>query len=103
MGYDYFQPRLHKAFMSQSGLKDEHKIREGVKRAEYVKKGRQKASQVRIEIDLADLSAEIEAMYEPSATKRTGRPELTRKGIISSGIVRFVSVMATSNERPLSS
>jgi hypothetical protein len=39
LGYTYFRPRLHKAFMSQAGLKDEGKIREAIKRAEFVKKG----------------------------------------------------------------
>ncbi|KAK5957512.1 hypothetical protein OHC33_001888 [Knufia fluminis] len=38
LGYDYFRPRLHKAFMSQAHLQDEEKIQEGIKRAEYVKK-----------------------------------------------------------------
>lgn len=38
LGFDYFRPRLHKAFMSQAHLQDEEKIREGIKRAEYVKK-----------------------------------------------------------------
>lgn len=38
LGYDYFRPRLHKAFMSQAQLKDEEKIKEGIRRAEYVKK-----------------------------------------------------------------
>lgn len=38
LGFEYFRPRLHKAFMSQAHLKDEEKIKEGIKRAEYVKK-----------------------------------------------------------------
>ena len=38
LGYDYFRPRLHKAFMSQADLQDEGKIRQGIERAEYVKK-----------------------------------------------------------------
>ncbi|KAF2096764.1 hypothetical protein NA57DRAFT_78357 [Rhizodiscina lignyota] len=38
LGYDYFRPRLHKAFSSQAGLKDEEAIRQGIKRAEFVKK-----------------------------------------------------------------
>lgn len=38
LGFDYFRPRLHKAFMSQAHLQDEEKIKEGIKRAEYVKK-----------------------------------------------------------------
>jgi hypothetical protein len=38
LGYDYFRPRLHKAFMSQAHLQDEEQIRQGVQRAEYVKK-----------------------------------------------------------------
>jgi len=38
LGFDYFRPRLHKAFMSQAHLQDQEKIKEGIKRAEYVKK-----------------------------------------------------------------
>lgn len=38
LGYAYFRPRLHKAFMSQAGLKDEQSIKAGIERAEYVKK-----------------------------------------------------------------
>ncbi|KAI9666291.1 MAG: Electron transfer flavoprotein regulatory factor 1 [Bathelium mastoideum] len=38
LGYDYFRTRLHKAFTSQAGLQDEHKIKEAIGRAEYVKK-----------------------------------------------------------------
>jgi len=39
LGYDYFRPRLHKAFMANAGLEDEDAIRKGLERAEYVKKG----------------------------------------------------------------
>jgi hypothetical protein len=39
LGYDYFRPRLHKAFMSKAGLRDEQEIRKGIAQAEYVKKG----------------------------------------------------------------
>lgn len=38
LGFDYFRPRLHKAFMSQAHLKDDEQIRQGIQRAEYVKK-----------------------------------------------------------------
>ncbi|RMY77175.1 hypothetical protein D0864_01822 [Hortaea werneckii] len=38
LGYDYFRPRLHKAFMAKSGLQDEEQIRKGIEQAEYVKK-----------------------------------------------------------------
>ncbi|KAH8155627.1 uncharacterized protein LAJ45_00637 [Morchella importuna] len=38
LGYDYFRPRCHNAFMSNAGLTDPEKIKEGIKRAEYVKK-----------------------------------------------------------------
>jgi hypothetical protein len=38
LGYDYFRPRLHSAFMSQANLKDDQEIRNGIERAEYVKK-----------------------------------------------------------------
>jgi hypothetical protein len=39
LGYDYARPRLHKAFMSQAGIQDEEKIKQGILRAEFVKKG----------------------------------------------------------------
>jgi hypothetical protein len=38
LGYDYFRPRLHKAFMSKAHLKDDEEIRKGINQAEYVKK-----------------------------------------------------------------
>lgn len=37
-GYDFFRPRLHKAFMSNAGLRDEQKIKEGIARADFVRK-----------------------------------------------------------------
>ncbi|PMD50060.1 LYR motif-containing protein 5A [Hyaloscypha bicolor E] len=38
LGYDYFRPRLHKAFASNASLTEEKDIRKGVERAEFVKK-----------------------------------------------------------------
>ncbi|KAK4553431.1 hypothetical protein LTR86_009488 [Recurvomyces mirabilis] len=38
LGYDYFRPRLHKAFMSKAGLQDQAEIHKGIEQAEYVKK-----------------------------------------------------------------
>jgi hypothetical protein len=38
-GYNYFRTRLHKAFASQQHVTDEEQIKQGIKRAEYVKKG----------------------------------------------------------------
>jgi len=38
LGYGYFRSRLHNAFVSQAHLKNEEEIRNGIKRAEYVKK-----------------------------------------------------------------
>jgi len=37
-GYAYFRDRLHKAFWAKRHLTDEDEIREGLKRAEFVKK-----------------------------------------------------------------
>ncbi|PNS21360.1 hypothetical protein CAC42_1139 [Sphaceloma murrayae] len=37
-GFDYFRPRLHKAFAGQASLTDENDIRQGIARAEFVKK-----------------------------------------------------------------
>lgn len=39
LGYDYFRPRLHKAFSAKANLQDEAEIRKGIEQAEYVKKG----------------------------------------------------------------
>ncbi|KAL6854470.1 hypothetical protein J3F83DRAFT_754659 [Trichoderma novae-zelandiae] len=38
LGYTYFRPRLHKAFMARAAETDEDRIRAGIKQAEYVKK-----------------------------------------------------------------
>ncbi|KAK3671409.1 hypothetical protein LTR78_008687 [Recurvomyces mirabilis] len=38
LGYAYFRPRLHKAFMSKAGLQDQTEIHKGIEQAEYVKK-----------------------------------------------------------------
>lgn len=38
-GYDWARLRLHKAFSSQAHLQDEEAIKNGIKRAEFVKKG----------------------------------------------------------------
>ncbi|TID14292.1 LYR motif-containing protein 5A [Venturia nashicola] len=38
LGYSHARPRLYKAFKSQSHIEDEEKIREGIKRAEFVGK-----------------------------------------------------------------
>ncbi|WYZ46630.1 hypothetical protein EsH8_IX_000855 [Colletotrichum jinshuiense] len=38
LGYDYFRPRLHRAFSANAGLRDEDAIRKGIERAEFVKK-----------------------------------------------------------------
>jgi hypothetical protein len=38
-GYDWARSRLHKAFSSQAHLRDEEAIKNGIKRAEFVKKG----------------------------------------------------------------
>jgi hypothetical protein len=39
LGYDYFRPRLHKAFESKKELSNEDDIRKGLEAAEYVRKG----------------------------------------------------------------
>ena len=38
LGYDYFRPRLHKAFTGKAHLTDPEEIRKGIAQAEYVKK-----------------------------------------------------------------
>jgi len=37
-GYDFFRPRLHRAFMAKANLTDEGEIREGIARADFVRK-----------------------------------------------------------------
>lgn len=39
LGFDYFRPRLHKAFMANAQLRDEEDIKKGIARAEFVQKG----------------------------------------------------------------
>ncbi|CAI4212991.1 unnamed protein product [Parascedosporium putredinis] len=39
LGFDYFRPRLHKAFMANAGVKDDAEIESCLARAEFVKKG----------------------------------------------------------------
>ncbi|KAK1835913.1 LYR family protein [Podospora conica] len=38
LGFDYFRPRLHKAFMANAHLDDEAQIRQGIERAKFVQK-----------------------------------------------------------------
>lgn len=38
LGYDYFRPRLHKAFANKANLTNEADIKKGIESAEYVKK-----------------------------------------------------------------
>lgn len=38
-GFDYFRPRLHRAFMANAHLKDDDEIRKGIARADFVRKG----------------------------------------------------------------
>lgn len=39
LGYEYFRPRLHRAFMAKAGERDEAQIRKGIEQAQFVKKG----------------------------------------------------------------
>lgn len=39
LGYDYYLPRLRKAFRSQKELRGEEEIKRALERAEFVKKG----------------------------------------------------------------
>ncbi|KAI1363473.1 complex 1 protein [Xylaria arbuscula] len=38
LGFSYFRPRLHRAFISNAHMRDEEDIRKGIERAEFVKK-----------------------------------------------------------------
>lgn len=37
-GYDYFRPRLHRAFMSKASLRDEGEIKQAIATAQFVQK-----------------------------------------------------------------
>ncbi|KAK0667439.1 hypothetical protein QBC41DRAFT_323999 [Cercophora samala] len=37
-GYNYFRPRLHRAFMANASLTDEAEIRQAIARAQFVQK-----------------------------------------------------------------
>jgi len=39
LGYEYFRTKLHAAFSSQAAERDEEKIRKGIERGEFVRKG----------------------------------------------------------------
>lgn len=39
LGYDYFRPRLKKAFSAKANLSNEDEIKKGIEQGEYVKKG----------------------------------------------------------------
>lgn len=39
LGYDYFRPRLQKAFKAKKHLENEDEIKKSIEQAEYVKKG----------------------------------------------------------------
>jgi hypothetical protein len=64
-GYDYYRTRLHKAFISQKDVTDEEKIRQGIKRAEFVKKGTPMLFLEKpcINTNNTDHGTEIEALY----------------------------------------
>jgi hypothetical protein len=56
LGYQYFRDRLHRAFASRANITDEDQIRDGIRRAEYVKKGKCLSS-----LSSVDLSSGMEA------------------------------------------
>ncbi|KAK3899681.1 hypothetical protein C8A05DRAFT_36691 [Staphylotrichum tortipilum] len=37
-GYDFFRPRLHKAFMAKAGLTDKEEIKRGIAHADFVRR-----------------------------------------------------------------
>ncbi|KAH6626755.1 hypothetical protein B0J18DRAFT_149039 [Chaetomium sp. MPI-SDFR-AT-0129] len=37
-GYNYFRSRLHRAFMAKAGLTDDTAIKEGIAKADFVRK-----------------------------------------------------------------
>lgn len=51
LGFDYFRPRLHKAFSAKASLKDEEEISKGIEQAQYVKKGMQSVNRACLGIE----------------------------------------------------
>lgn len=39
LGFSYFRPRLHRAFMANAKLRSDEDIQKGIERAEFVRKG----------------------------------------------------------------
>ncbi|RDA90950.1 hypothetical protein CP533_3083 [Ophiocordyceps camponoti-saundersi (nom. inval.)] len=63
LGFDYFRPRLHKAFMSRADERNEAKIISYIGQAEYVKKGMDYIFWASISIaNVLPSSTEIEAL-----------------------------------------
>lgn len=62
LGYDYFRPRLQKAFKAKANLQDEDEIRKGIAQAEYVKKGKPSLLPSRFFLMLTASATEIEAL-----------------------------------------
>ncbi|KAF3389025.1 LYR motif-containing protein 5 [Penicillium rolfsii] len=62
LGYQYFRDRLHRAFAGQAHLTDEDQIRQGIARAEFVKKGTFAGLCASIYNDLLTVLVEVEAL-----------------------------------------
>lgn len=62
-GFSYFRPRLHRAFMTNAHLRDENEIREGIKRAEFVKKGEWRQHSSRLVADSQDARLTLIAVH----------------------------------------
>ncbi|KAI1110945.1 complex 1 protein [Nemania sp. NC0429] len=39
LGFSYFRPRLHRAFMANAQMRSEDDIKRGIERADFVRKG----------------------------------------------------------------
>ncbi|EMD00102.1 hypothetical protein BAUCODRAFT_63807 [Baudoinia panamericana UAMH 10762] len=110
LGYDYFRPRLHKAFIAKAGMEDEGQIRKGIEQAEYVKKGRSEPNAFHdaIENGMTNRMIEIEALLVSRIMSHQGyihRLPSTNAALdtTSSGTVRSSNAMRKPEYRaPLS-
>ena len=77
LGYEYFRPRLYKAFESKKGLRNVEDIRKGLEAAEYVKKGTlgscyipHSADPLRLQKRLKHCKLAVDQLYQNTYTDR---------------------------------
>jgi hypothetical protein len=80
-GFDYFRPRLHRAFMAKASLTDEEEIKKGIAQADFVRKGKQSVC--------LDTHSSIGGGWGPGSTRREEflffSPYFSSKGTLQAG------------------